>query len=143
MDAFAELVRRHERRLHIVVRRILVDVRDVEEAVQDAFLQAWRNLDRYRGEAAVFTWLYRIGVNEGLARQRRRRLETVDLDAPAATGVHEPSAEARPEARAESAETVEQVRAALSRPMTITFSTRAWATGAHDRVTPLPRRRAR
>ncbi len=85
LDAFAEIVRRHEQRLRIVLVRILNDARDVEEAVQDAFVQAWRNLDRYRGDAALFTWLYRIGVNTALARGRRRELPTVDIEAVASS----------------------------------------------------------
>jgi RNA polymerase sigma-70 factor (ECF subfamily) len=79
LDAFAEIVRRHERRVRIVLLRILDDSRDVEEAVQDVFVQAWRHLDRYRGDAALFTWLYRIGVNTALARTRRREPVVVDL----------------------------------------------------------------
>jgi RNA polymerase sigma-70 factor (ECF subfamily) len=80
LDAFAEIVRRHERRLRIVLLRILDDTRDVEEAVQDAFVQAWRNLDRYRAEAAFFTCLYRIGVNTALARTRRKQPAPVALE---------------------------------------------------------------
>lgn len=114
VEAFAELVRRHEHRLRIVVRRILDDGRDVEEAVQDVFIQAWRHLDRYRGEAAVFTWLYRIGVNEALARRRKRRLDTVDLEAPAAAGIHDERPDSQPEAASESTETREHVLAALA-----------------------------
>jgi RNA polymerase sigma-70 factor, ECF subfamily len=81
LDAFAELVRRHEQRVRTILFRLLGDERDVEEAAQDAFLQAWRNLDRFRGDSAVFTWLYRIAVNEALGRLRRRRLPTTGLDA--------------------------------------------------------------
>ena len=83
VEAFAELVRRYERRVGAVLYRLLDDPRDVEEAVQDVFVQAWRNLDRFRGEAALFTWLYRIAVNEALMRRRRRRpvLEPLE-DAP-------------------------------------------------------------
>jgi len=81
VDAFAEIVRRHEHRLRGVLFRILDDARDVEEVVQDAFVQAWRNLDSYRGDATLFTWLYRIGVNAALARSRRKRLPTVDVSA--------------------------------------------------------------
>ncbi len=81
VDAFAEIVRRHEYRLRAVLVRILDDARDVEEVVQDAFVQAWRNLDNYRGDASLFTWLYRIGVNAALARARRKRLPTVDVSA--------------------------------------------------------------
>jgi RNA polymerase sigma-70 factor, ECF subfamily len=79
-DAFAELVQRYEHRVRGVLTRLLHDDRDVEEATQDCFVQAWRNLDRFRGDAAVFTWLYRIAVNEALARLRRKRLPTADAD---------------------------------------------------------------
>jgi RNA polymerase sigma-70 factor (ECF subfamily) len=80
LDAFAELVRVYEHRVRAVLYRLLDDERDVEEATQDTFVQAWRNLDRFRGEAAVFTWLYRIAVNEALARLRRKRVPTAALD---------------------------------------------------------------
>lgn len=80
IDAFAELVRRHEGRVRGVLTRLLVDRRDVEEAAQDVFVQAWRNLERFRGHAALFTWLYRIAVNEALMRQRRKRLVLTALD---------------------------------------------------------------
>ncbi len=73
VEAFAELVRRYERRVGAVLYRLLDDPRDVEEAVQDVFVQAWRNLDRFRGESALFTWLYRIAVNEALMGRRRKR----------------------------------------------------------------------
>lgn len=80
LDAFAEIVRRYEHRVRAVLYRLLDDPRDVEEALQDCFVQAWRNLDRFRAESMVFTWLYRIAVNEALARLRRKRLPVVDLD---------------------------------------------------------------
>jgi RNA polymerase sigma-70 factor, ECF subfamily len=79
-DAFAEIVHRYEHGVRGVLMRLLDDDRDVEEAAQDCFLQAWRNLDRFRGESAVFTWLYRIAVNVALARLRRKRLPTTDTD---------------------------------------------------------------
>jgi RNA polymerase sigma-70 factor, ECF subfamily len=80
VDAFAEIVHRYEHRVRAVLLRLLDDDRDVEEATQDCFVQAWRNLDRFRAEASVFTWLYRIAVNEALARLRRKRLRTTDID---------------------------------------------------------------
>jgi RNA polymerase sigma-70 factor (ECF subfamily) len=80
VDAFAALVRRYEPRVRALLWRLLDDEREVEEATQDAFVQAWRNLDRYRGEAAFFTWLYRIATNEALMRLRRRRPPLVELD---------------------------------------------------------------
>ena len=80
VDAFAEIVRRYEHRVRGVLYRLLDDQRDVEEATQDCFVQAWRNLDRFRGDSAVFTWLYRIAVNEALTRLRRKRLPLTELD---------------------------------------------------------------
>jgi RNA polymerase sigma-70 factor (ECF subfamily) len=75
VDAFADFVRLFERRVRAVLSRLLDDERDIDEAAQDTFVQAWRNLERFRGEAAPFTWLYRIAVNEALQRTRRKRLE--------------------------------------------------------------------
>jgi RNA polymerase sigma-70 factor, ECF subfamily len=80
LDAFAELVRANEYRVASVLYRLLDDFRDVEEATQDVFVQAWRNLGRFRGHAQLFTWLYRIAVNEALARRRRKRHDVQELD---------------------------------------------------------------
>jgi RNA polymerase sigma-70 factor (ECF subfamily) len=63
-EAFEELVRRYADRLYAVVLRFLGDRLLAEEATQEAFLRAWRGIDRFRGHAQFFTWLYRIGLNE-------------------------------------------------------------------------------
>ncbi len=78
--AFERFVRLFERRVRGLLSRLLSDERDIEEATQDTFVQAWRNLSRFRGDAAPFTWLYRIAVNEALQRARRKRLETQRAD---------------------------------------------------------------
>jgi RNA polymerase sigma-70 factor (ECF subfamily) len=80
LAAFEQFVRLFERRVRGLLSRILNDERDVEEAAQDTFVQAWRHLDRFRGDSAPFTWLYRIAVNEALQRARRKRLDTQPLD---------------------------------------------------------------
>src|SRR5918994_875153 len=80
LDAFRELVRTYERRVASVLYRLLDDPRDVEEATQDVFVQLWRNLHRFRGHAQLFTWLYRIAVNEALMRKRRKRHDLQELD---------------------------------------------------------------
>src|SRR5919197_528287 len=80
LESFEQFVRLFERRVRGLLGRLLSDQRDVEEATQDTFVQAWRNLSRFRGDAAPFTWLYRIAVNEALQRARRKQLETQPLD---------------------------------------------------------------
>jgi RNA polymerase sigma-70 factor (ECF subfamily) len=77
--AFEELVRRYEARLFRTLAAVLKDPAEAEDATQDAFVKAWNALDRYRGDAEFFTWLYRIGLNEAFQRLRRKRLPTVPL----------------------------------------------------------------
>lgn len=114
LEAFAEIVGRHERRLRIVLLRILDDPRDVEEAVQDAFVQAWRNLGRYRAEAALFTWLYRIGVNAALARTRRKRHPTSGLESLPDEGAVQVARDLLPEPSAEANDLRTRVLASLA-----------------------------
>jgi RNA polymerase sigma-70 factor (ECF subfamily) len=72
-EAFAELVRRHRDRLWAVALRTIGDREEAADAVQDALLNAHRNAAKFRGEAAVTTWLHRIVVNACLDRMRRRQ----------------------------------------------------------------------
>ena len=80
LSAFDELVRTYERRVRGLLSRLLDDQRDVEEATQDTFVQAWRALVRFEGRSEVFTWLYRIAVNEALMRRRRAKPKAQELD---------------------------------------------------------------
>src|SRR5688572_10943747 len=73
LDAFEELVRHHQGRAYTIAVRMLGDAHEAEDAVQDAFVDAWRGLHRFHGDAAFGTWLYRIVVNRCLATRRRRR----------------------------------------------------------------------
>ena len=80
--AFEELVRSESGRLLSVTRRILPTEEDARDAVQDAFLFAFRSLDRFQGQARLSTWLHRIAVNAALMRLRtRRRKKEEPLDA--------------------------------------------------------------
>jgi RNA polymerase sigma-70 factor (ECF subfamily) len=70
--AFEELVRRHADRLYAVVLRFVADADEAEEVTQEAFLRAWRSVERFEGRAQFFTWLYRIAINEAKRRAERR-----------------------------------------------------------------------
>jgi RNA polymerase sigma-70 factor (ECF subfamily) len=72
--AFAELVQRHRDRLWAVALRTLGDPEEAADALQDAFLSAYRAVGRFRGEAAVTTWLHRIVINACLDRMRRQSI---------------------------------------------------------------------
>ena len=70
--AFEELVRRHADRLYAVVLRFVADADEAEEVTQEAFLRAWRSIDKFELRSQFFTWLYRIGINEAKRRAERR-----------------------------------------------------------------------
>ncbi|MEV4753983.1 RNA polymerase sigma factor SigM [Micromonospora sp. NPDC049559] len=72
-EAFAELFRRHRDRLWAVALRTVADREEAADALQDALLSAHRAAPRFRGDAAVTTWLHRIVVNACLDRIRRRQ----------------------------------------------------------------------
>lgn len=71
--AFNELARRHRDRMWAVALRTLRDPEEAADAVQEAFISAFRAAGRFRGESAVTTWLHRIVVNACLDRIRRRQ----------------------------------------------------------------------
>ncbi|MFK4146118.1 RNA polymerase sigma factor SigM [Streptomyces sp. NPDC004065] len=80
-DAFGELVRRHRDRLWAVALRTLGDREEAADAVQDAFVSAYRAAHTFRGRSAVTTWLHRITVNACLDRARKaatRKTSPVD-----------------------------------------------------------------
>ncbi|MGW2679154.1 RNA polymerase sigma factor [Streptomyces sp. NPDC001436] len=71
-DAFAVLVRRHSGRLTALAYHLLGNRPDAEDAVQDAFLSAWRQLPEFRHAAGFGTWMYRIVTNRCLNVLSRR-----------------------------------------------------------------------
>jgi RNA polymerase sigma-70 factor (ECF subfamily) len=71
--AFEELVRAYSGRLLATAARILGNDEDARDATQDAFLSAFRSIDRFEGESLASTWLHRIVINASLMKLRSRR----------------------------------------------------------------------
>jgi RNA polymerase sigma-70 factor (ECF subfamily) len=80
-SAFEWIMRRHNRRLYRLARAALRDDAEAKDALQEAYLCAYRSLTRFRGESALVTWLTRIVLNECMVRQRRaaRRRNVVPM----------------------------------------------------------------
>jgi RNA polymerase sigma-70 factor (ECF subfamily) len=72
-SAYERLVKHYGGRLLAVARRLLQSEEDAHDALQDAFLQAFRSLPRFEGHSALGTWLHRIAVNACLMRLRSRK----------------------------------------------------------------------
>lgn len=67
------LVRRHNQRLYRAIRAVLRDDSDVEDVMQQAYIDAYRHLDQFRGDAKFATWLTRIAVNRAIRSGRGAR----------------------------------------------------------------------
>ena len=91
--AFGILMRRHENRVFGMALRMLGDRADALDATQDAFISAFKQSRSFRGDAAVGTWLYRIGINacKDFARKRKRWIAQDDVDQIAEQGPTERS----------------------------------------------------
>lgn len=71
-SAFELLMRRHNRRLYRLARTTMGDDAEAEDALQEAYLAAYKALGKFRGDAALFTWLSRLVLNECFGRLRRQ-----------------------------------------------------------------------
>lgn len=80
--AFDELVRRYQDKVYRLSYKILRHEDDAAEALQDAFLSAYRGLGNFKAESTFSTWLYRIATNASLMKYRKRRDGHVSLDQP-------------------------------------------------------------
>jgi RNA polymerase sigma-70 factor (ECF subfamily) len=82
-QAFATLFQQHKSRVYSVCLLMTKDVAEAEDLTQEAFLQVFRTVGSFRGEAAFSTWLYRVAVNTVLMKLRRRKSPpTVSMDEP-------------------------------------------------------------
>jgi len=64
--AFQALVLKYQQRLYWHIRKIVLSHDDADDVLQNTFLKVWRNIESFREESSLFTWLYRIATNESL-----------------------------------------------------------------------------
>jgi len=91
--AFEALMRRYNRRLFRIARSILRDNDAADDAVQEAHIRAFTNLDRYEPTGKFGAWLARLAFNEALMIRRRSRTDTVPLDRLDASGLAAPASD--------------------------------------------------
>ena len=116
-DAFGEIVRRWERKIFALCFGMLTREDEARDAAQETFISAYKNLDRFRGEAKVSSWLHRIAVNQCLTVKRRAKTRSEDfIDEASGETDHVFVAPAMmsPGSKAEQAERLNVVRQAVS-----------------------------
>ncbi len=80
-EAFGKVVRHYSEQLYWQIRRMVLSHDDTNDLLQNTFIKAWSNLEYFRGEARLSTWLYRIALNETLNfLNKQRALNQLSLD---------------------------------------------------------------
>lgn len=77
-SAFTQLMRKYQERLYWHVRKMVTFHEDADDVLQNTFVKVWNGLDGFRGDAQLYTWLYRIATNEALAHIKQRQKKSAD-----------------------------------------------------------------
>jgi len=77
-EGFNLLIQAYQERVYWHVRKMVIDHDDANDVVQDVFIKVWKNLHKFRGESALYTYLYRISTNESITflNKKKRRAAT-------------------------------------------------------------------
>lgn len=80
-EAFGEMMRLYSEPLYRHIRRMVQSHEDTDDLLQNTFLKAWQNIDNFRGDARLSTWLYKIAINESLTHlEKERKRQGISLD---------------------------------------------------------------
>ena len=87
LKGFEMIVSQYSEQLYWQIRRMVLSHEDANDLLQNTFIKAWTNIDYFRAEAKLSTWLYRIALNECLTFLNKQRANMVAIDDPEAIGV--------------------------------------------------------
>lgn len=80
-EAFTQLLKKYQQKIYWHVRRLVIDHDDADDLVQDIFIKVWKNLENFREDAQLYTWLYRIATNECITfLNKKKQRQNVSLD---------------------------------------------------------------
>ncbi len=112
-DAFAELVARHQDRVYTAITRFCGDSEDACDITQRAFINAFRKIHDFKGDAAFSTWIYRIAFNQAISFRREHKRPSVSIYSKDDELIAEPADDRSPAEGLESRETQKKVQQAL------------------------------
>ncbi len=72
-QGYRMLVREYKEKLYWLIRRIVLGHDDTDDVLQNVFVKVWQNLDKFRGDSDLYTWVYRIAVNEAIAYVNKQK----------------------------------------------------------------------
>lgn len=77
--AFEEIVNVYSRQLYWQIHYILQNHDDTDDVLQNTFIKAWKGIERFKGESAMYTWLYRIAHNEAITfLKQKKQMSSID-----------------------------------------------------------------
>ncbi len=80
-QAFAKLVSKYSERLYWQIRKMVLVHEDANDVLQDTFIKVWTNIDNFRGDSKLSTWLYRIAINESITfLNKKRNQNNISID---------------------------------------------------------------
>ena len=80
-QAFQLLVKMYQQRLYWHIRKMVMNHDDTDDILQNVFVKVWKNIDGFREDSSLFTWLFRIATNESLSHlQKQRRHSVVSIN---------------------------------------------------------------
>lgn len=81
---FNLLVQKYQEKVYLHIRRLVINHSDADDVVQDTFIKVWKNLEKFRSESNLFTWIYRIATNEAMSflqkKKRKYLFTTIDFN---------------------------------------------------------------
>ena len=88
--AFGEIVKKYQGRIYNLGLKMTGNEQDAEDILQETFLSALKNINNFEMKSAIYTWLYRIGINFGLQKinQRKKDFNNVSINGPEAEVIH-------------------------------------------------------
>lgn len=85
-EAFSQIVEIYSPKIYRLALKLLGDPQEAEDVLQETFMNAFRNIDRFEGRSTVSTWLYRIASNQAFMRLRKKNPTFISVDEPLADG---------------------------------------------------------
>ncbi len=80
-EAFNLLLKKYQQKIYWHVRRMVIDHDDADDLVQDVFIKVWKNLEGFRCDAQLYTWMYRIATNECITfLNKKKQKNNISLD---------------------------------------------------------------
>lgn len=72
-EAFNLLLNKYQQKIYWHVRRLVIDHDDTDDLVQEVFIKVWKNLEKFRNDSQLYTWIYRIATNESITFLNKKK----------------------------------------------------------------------